>query len=431
VTVVGVVPDKLIVRFGIIALLALLLAVPLMLVDGVIEERGSRFQQVIEEVGAEWGSAQSIIGPVLIVPVTSGPETQRHVVLPATLAGTAVLEPEVLKRSVFESTVYTAHVGMRGQFAPLALSLDSASGQQIDWRNAVLVVGVNAPVGIRTAALRIGGTTIAGPNPGTTLVQALPHGMRWRMPTATSASAPIDFELDLVVKGSGTFTVAPVGGETTFDIRSAWPHPSFFGASPVSRRIGEDGFSAEWAISSLARSYAQSFVAGADPQPFGELAIGVKLMQPINLYSLLDRATKYAPLFIALTFLTLVTFELATDARAHYVQYGAIGLAVALFYLLLLALAEHIGFTPAYFAASSVIVLMVTTYTIAVLETIWRGLTLGALQAATYTVLYVTLTLEDFALLTGTVALTAALAIFMYVTRSLTVPLRLATSPGS
>ena len=145
----------------------------------------------------------------------------------------------------------------------------------------------------------------------------------------------------------------------------------------------------------------------------------MRLVQPVFLYSLNDRAVKYAVLFITLTFVTLLVFELVTEARVHYVQYALIGAALTMFYLLLLALSEHIGFGAAYAVAASTVVLMITSYVAAALGRWRRAVLVGAMQAVTYAVLYVILQLEDYALITGTVALLVALGALMYFTRTL------------
>ena len=202
---------------------------------------------------------------------------------------------------------------------------------------------------------------------------------------------------------------APLGATTQAQIASKWPHPGFIGVMPTQRTVDADGFSASWSVSSLSRSYPQTFMQSSAPQSLNEVGLGVRLVQPVFLYSLNDRAVKYAVLFITLTFVTLLVFELVTDARVHYVQYALIGAALTMFYLLLLALSEHVGFGAAYAIAASTVVLMITSYVAAALGRWQRAVLVGAMQTVTYAVLYVILQLEDYALITGTVALLVAL----------------------
>jgi inner membrane protein len=183
--------------------------------------------------------------------------------------------------------------------------------------------------------------------------------------------------------------------------------------------VRADGFDAEWSVPHLARNFPQSWVQGREQHNLGELVAGVNLFEPIFLYSKVTRAVKYGLLFIGLTFLTFVIFELGSGTRLHLVQYALIGLALAIFFLTLLALAEHIDFLAAYLVASALVVGMVSLYTATALRSPRRGIMIAVLLTALYTVLYSLLRMEDYALLVGTALLMLALGVLMYVTRTL------------
>ena len=286
------------------------------------------------------------------------------------------------------------------------------------WDDATLAVGISAPVGIHDVEppLISGGSRAAEPG---SLLAAQPQGMHWRLRDARALADNGEFSIEMSLHGSAQIAFAPIGATTQAEIVSKWPHPGFIGMMPTQRTINADGFDARWSVSSLSRSYPQVFAQSNSPPSLSDANLGVRLVQPVFLYSLNDRAVKYAVLFITLTFVTLLVFELVTEARVHYVQYALIGAALTMFYLLLLALSEHVGFGWAYAIAAATVVLMITTYVAAALGRWRRSVLVGAMQAVTYAVLYVILQLEDYALITGTVALLVALGALMYFTRTL------------
>jgi len=190
---------------------------------------------------------------------------------------------------------------------------------------------------------------------------------------------------------------------------------------PVQRTVNGDGFEASWSIPLLNRSFPQAFTAGS-AVAIDEISSGVRLFEPVALYDLVTRAVKYGLLFIGLTFLTLGLIELVTGARLSLVQFLLIGVALALFFLILVALAEHIGFVVAYLLASATVIALNTLYCAAILR---RGATaalVGGILAAIYGVLYTILTAEDYALLGGTALLLVALAVTMALTRRIHEP---------
>lgn len=422
-----------------VAALVLLMLIPVGMVRGVIDERNALYQSVVEQVGAEWGGEQTVVGPILLIPITERWVTLETVVsengdakqirrdqsrddvvtvLPETLRIDASLDAERRQRGIYEAMVYTSRVALTGRFATPDIAVPVGKAIDVHWDDATLAVGVSAPVGIHSVETPLITGGAFAPQPGTQLSSA-PQGMHWRLRDAKALADNGEFSIEMTLHGSAQIAFVPIGATTQANIASAWPHPGFMGVIPTQRSISADGFSAAWSVSSLSRNYPQVFAQSNAPQSLNEVSIGVRLVQPVFLYSLNDRAVKYAVLFITLTFVTLLVFELVTQARVHYVQYALIGAALTLFYLLLLAFSEHIGFDYAYAIAASTVVLMITSYVAAALSG-WRRATLvGAMQAITYAVLYVILQLEDYALLTGTIALLAALGALMYFTRTL------------
>jgi inner membrane protein len=234
------------------------------------------------------------------------------------------------------------------------------------------------------------------------------------------------------VRGNGSLSLAPQAGETRWRMRSSWPHPSFQGGFlPDQRTIGTTGFEAAWRIGNLA--LGQSLIATGpaagegDRQPgsvevsagTGPRQAGVSLIQPVDLYSQVNRAAKYGFLFIGFTFLTFLLFDLIGGVSVSAVEYLLVGAALVLFFVLLLAFAEVIGFTRAYLVASAAIVGLETAYSAAVLGSWRRAAFIFGLLSALYAVLYILLSLEAYSLLIGSLMLFAALAAVMYLTRNL------------
>jgi inner membrane protein len=201
-------------------------------------------------------------------------------------------------------------------------------------------------------------------------------------------------------------------------IISDWPHPSFQGSVlPSERTITDSGFEASWSVPNLARNYPQLWTAETQKFNVHEFVAGVNLFEPVSLYSQITRTIKYGILFIVLTYITFVIFELGIKRRLHFVQYGIIGLGLSMFYLSLLALAEHISFFMAYVSAAALISVMISLYAYSAVKNISRAGLVFLLLGGLYSILYSLLKLEDYALLVGTVLLLVILAVLMYFTR--------------
>jgi inner membrane protein len=229
---------------------------------------------------------------------------------------------------------------------------------------------------------------------------------------------PFEFKLDLVFGGSGSLDFAPVARETRLAMTSDWPHPSFSGAFlPAERSIRADGFSATWRVPHLARSVPHAWsLASAGIDRFRPYQFGVQLYMPVDFYSLVSRAAKYGVLFLAFAFMAVFVVELVSGRSVHPVQYLFVGLAMIFFYVLLLSLAEQIGFAPAYLVAAAASGGMLAIYVGKVLASRQWGLTMLGVFALLYGLLYLILSLEDYALLAGAILGFIALTTVMFAT---------------
>ena len=424
-----------------ILLLIVLLLIPLLLVYGLIWERESRAQGVRAEVGRLWGPEQRLLGPFLVVPYTVRIETvqadkrteqiqeRRAVFTPETLEVAGRADAKTLRRSIFEVPVYAARLKLSGRFAAPRIADVAAEVVAVRWRDAAFVLGLSGVAGLKEAtALKIAGAGTAelpfAPSVGFPSTHL--SGIHAKLAGAGSAllpdpeqpPQPFAFTVDLAFNGSLSLTLAPVARETRVSLASDWPHPSFSGAFlPDERQVTPAGFSAAWRIPHLARSVPEAWsLAETGLERLQPHAFGVALIDPVDFYSLVNRAAKYGILFVALAFMAVFCLEIVSGRPVHPVQYLFTGIALVFFYVLLLSLAEHLGFARAYLAASTATGAMLAIYVGAAMSSAMRGLVMLAVFAATYGILYLILQLEDYALLAGAMLGFAALTAVMFVT---------------
>ncbi|MDR1657439.1 MAG: cell envelope integrity protein CreD [Deltaproteobacteria bacterium] len=364
----------------------------------------------------------------------------------------AALTPEILttdgdlktqtrSRGIYEVLVWSSALKLSGRFAlptkeefVKRLSIEETL-TSINWAQAKVVVGLSDTTALTTVGkLNLGGGEYKF-DPGIGSLKGLPQGFSAAVDLSQSFGTT-EFSFDLGFNGSASLRIAAIADDTTISLRSNWPHPSFVGNGlPASRQISSDGFTADWRIPAMVHTYQSLRNIPQDGPPpkcdgnyeqcnssedsiYGEFTAGVYLINPVEGYLKTERAVKYAIMFITLTFLIFVLSE-SQATKIHLVQYAVIGLALALFYLVLLALSEHLSFGVSYLAASALDVALVTGYGLAVTGRKVRVAVVGILTAFLYGTLYVILNLEDYALLAGSALLTAALVALMVSTRNL------------
>ncbi|MBU1432230.1 cell envelope integrity protein CreD [Myxococcota bacterium] len=422
-----------------IGFLLLLLLIPTEMISGLINERMSQQYQVFNEISATMGGQQIIGGLLLTVPYREhsyrtlrfddGTTRQEDTVsikqahfLPDSLNISGELSPEVRYRGIFKVLVYAAKLKLSGRFlAPKFEALDVAP-EDIIWEQAFLSLPITHPIGIReTPMIRWGEgpETALGPVvktiPGLhSVLQLKPEGI-----AEIAGRSHTDFSFDLRLTGSEQLHLLPHGRETRVELKSPWATPSFNGAYlPTRREISAEGFTAAWTVLELARGYPQQWRSehGLNSQLMGG-GFGVELMFPTSVYQQSTRSIKYSFLFIFLTFLVFFLFELFGRLRIHPLQYTLVGFAVALFYLNLLALSEHMAFGVAYLIATLSSTLLISGYSAAVLGQRRKALLMGGFLLGLYGFLYVLLRSESHSLLLGALGLSGILSGVMYATR--------------
>ncbi len=415
-----------------IGFLILLLLIPMGMIENVIYERNHLYSSAKQDIMNAWGGEQTIGGPVLTLPyrVTyiddKGIERVRQSLahfLPKHLSIRGHLNTETRYRGIYQVPVYTADLKLSGRFNPPDIAKLGIDPLSVNWNEAYLSVAIADARGIKdpmTLRSNKGDGTF---EPGGVKVRGFDPQVIVPITGLDQAGGPVDIEFAFNLKLSGTEKLAflPVGDSTEVLLTSSWPSPSFVGAYlPEQRDIGAKGFSAEWKVLHLGRSYPSEWSTGKIPvKRIANSAFGVNLFIPVGTYQKSTRAAKYAVLFIGLSFLAYFMFEVFGNLRLHPFQYLLVGFANCLFYLLLLSLSEHASFALAYALSAAASTALVVGYSASILGKRSHVLTMLALLAGLYSFLYVTLRAEQYAMLIGAVALFAILAIIMYLTRRL------------
>jgi inner membrane protein len=429
------------VKLAMITTLVVLLLIPLFLIGNLINERQARRDGVLGDIARSSSFNQQLSGPVLVVPYrrterewkTDDKTGARYLAeshftghlyfLPQRFDLAADLRTERRARGIYEARLYHASNHIQADFQlPAQLGVtDNLSDYQFDapW----LAVGISDIRGIETGLkLELNGQRLDFQP--STQVSWLGNGVHVQLPMLdTSQASELKIGFDLGLQGTGRFDVLPVGRETSVALKADWPHPSFVGDYlPVQRSVDASGFEAQWQTSFFSTNLQERLddcVRGVHCDTFTSTTFGVSLVDPVDQYLKADRAIKYALLFVALTFAGFFLFEVLKRLAIHPMQYALVGFALALFYLLLLSLAEHIGFALAYGLSASGCVLLIGFYVSHVLQSWRNGLGFGAGLAALYGLLFGLLSAEDYALLMGSLLLFAMLGLFMVLTRRL------------
>lgn len=424
-----------------IAVLALSLLVPVALIRDLIAERQARRDQAVGEIALGWGGRQVVAGPFLVVPytrkrtdivneITDGKARERRteraetgVVRVPVDAVTLSIEARTTEkaRGIHKARLYTARVRANGRVTLPARFGVTDTTSRFEWGPPHFVVGVADPRGIRVVGpLSFGAARVEFvPGSGDTTLAGGAHARLELSDIQEMLTHEFSFAIELA--GAETFAVAPLAKDTTVTLRANWRHPSFFGPFlPASHDIGDDGFTAAWKVSRYAAQGAgrlSECAAGKPCAALTEQLLGVSFIEPVGIYQQLDRASKYGFLFVGLMFAAFFLFELLKRLEIHPVQYGLVGLALAIFFLLLTALSEHVVFDLAYAIAALACVGLVTFYVVHVLRSPAPGLVFGAGLALLYGALYLLLNAEDYALLAGAMLLFALLGGVIVFTR--------------
>lgn len=432
--------------------MTLAILVPLLMIRGVITDRQAYRTQAVASIARSYAGPQAFAGPVLVVPYTDTFEAEekdekgfvrkvlreesgRWTYFPTTLDVRGPLKPSTRRLGLHEVRVYEWQAQAKADFRAEVPNATLPPGHSRKIGQPWLSYGFADVRGLlSTPTLRIDGKPVAieegmGSRDG--------GGVHTRLAVPQPGqSLALSAQLDFNLAGTESLALVPLGKSNRFAIQSTWPHPRFGGSFlPRTPDIGAQGFNADWQVSSLATSAQRQYLEGktvpvvndgnalassegGDGIATGGIdAVAVALVDPVNVYSQADRASKYGLLFVLLTFVGFFIFELIKQLPIHPIQYGLVGLALAIFFLLLVSLSEHIAFAWAYLAASVACIGLLGFYLSAVLRSVGRGLGFAAMLATLYGALYGLLVSEDNALVMGAGLLFLILAAVMVITR--------------
>lgn len=395
---------------------------------GLVHERQQRMEEVVQDIGSRWGGDQVIGGPVLSIPYTvlervkdeSGERTReerRHAhFLPRQVKIAVTAQTEMRARGIYQVPVYGAKLSLEATLPrPDFAALPGEKPAEVLWQQAFLGFQISDVKGIQSVPpVQVGGEALR-PESGLPVRQVLTDGLFVSLDGSQIAEGtPVRFEAEL--NGSRSLQFLPLGEVSEVNMQAPWPAPSFNGAFlPDSHQITEAGFNADWQVLHLNRSFPQQW-QGVSQRVSG-WEFGVELLEPVDHYLKIHRIVQYAVLFIGVVFLVFLGMEVVNQARVHPVQYALIGLAVLVFYTLLLAFSEHIGFAAGYWIACAAVVGLISAYSRSALGGWQLAAVPGLVLLITYAYMYLVLQLEDYALLAGSIGLFLLLAAAMWVMR--------------
>jgi len=410
-------------RIILIAAITIILLIPLFMIQSLIDDRQSYRNEAVREISKGWAGNQTVSGPVLTINYTKDIKDKdgkiltsgsRIIILPENLSYDVEIFPEKRYRGIYEVILYRAKIIMNGKFntseinktidskiiegAYVSFNLSDLRGMQkeskLKWNDS----DYNLTAGLHSQ-------------------NVLKNGFSSDIPIELNKNE-YSFNIDLMINGLDNLEFLPIGRTTNVEIRSTWDTPSFAGAFiPSERKIDENGFTASWIINSFNRPFPQQW--NDEYHDVFSYAFGVNLLVPVDQYQMTMRSSKYGLMIIVLTFLSFFMIELFGKTAIHPIQYLLVGLALVIFYSLLLAISEYFSFDVSYIIASMSVILLISIYITSVYKSIKIGTIIFFALIVFYGFMYTILLLQDYSLLIGNIALFGLLASVMMLTRKL------------
>lgn len=433
----------------IIGFICLVSLIPLALVTSVIEERSRYANYAIDDVSESWGGEQMLSGPIIHVPylqkrvVTETVEDKNaqgdtiektvtkvywdqksRVFLPDELNFNIEQDIQVRKRGIFEVPLYEAQFNITGKLPKLDFSDKYSEVINIQWHQAEAVFVVGDSIGIKQVNELVINEQNKLPLSGLGLLRS-PHrsmygGFHFKQLDKQCQNQQCSFAIIGQLNGVTELSFMPIARNNNINVTSQWPHPKFTGHGlPESHNITSEGFSAEWKVGNLVRSYPQVNNDITELGFIDEYIVGFDTINTVDHYSMSIRASKYGILIVGLTLFALFIFEYGLHVRIHTVQYLVTSGALFLFYLTLLSLSEHMPLLNSWIIAAGIITTMISVYIGVIIRSLKYGVVLFSYLVGVYTVMYALLKLEDYALLIGTVILLLVMTVIMFVTRKI------------
>ncbi len=433
-------------RLAMVGFLTLVLLIPLSYIGSLIQERSYRQNDVVREINDKWGNNVMVYGPILKLPYktysektkfiektkTYTTETETNInyayIFPETLKANASIDSKTLKRGNFESAVYTSVMDFSGHYTKPNLLSKDIKEEDIIWDKATFIVKTSNLKGIK-GELKINVNDNA--YPFETNFNDVSHSNRNNLDELESSfiskdDLPIEagglmpFNFNISHNGSELLQIIPIGKTTTMNMTSNWSNPSFIGEflpNDSTKEITASGFEADWKVTHLNRAFSQQYINNIPN--LNQFAFGTKFLIMVDEFQQSERSAKYGFLVIGLTFLLFFLIQTLSKINIHPFQYLMIGLALTMFYTLLVSISEHSNFLKAYLIAGISVITLITLYSKSILKTWKFPLFIGISLTALYTFIYTIIQLENYALLVGSIGLFLILAIVMYVSRKI------------
>lgn len=419
-------------KVGIIVVIALILLIPTSMIENLIGERERTQNEAIREVSSKWGEEQTISGPFISIPykryvkefsqkdsVEKIVELKEYLhVLPSELKVSGDINPEKRYRGIYEIVVYNSNLNISGSFSKFDFAATDIPSKNIQFNKAEFVVGIDDLRGIEEQVNLSWNDEEVSFNPGVSSNDIVRSGINALLTLEPGDSSSYNFNLSLDLKGSQLLYFTPVGKVTDITMESEWANPSFNGAFlPDNREVSPSGFTANWNVLHLNRNYPQ--IWAGNRHSIGSSSFGIDLLLPVDNYQKSYRSIRYAILFIGFTFLVFFFIEVMNKVFIHPIQYLLVGVALVVFYTLLLSLSEHLKYNLAFIVSAVSTLLLIAGYVKAILKSGKLTLLLSGILTVLYAFIFVIIQLQDYALLIGSIGIFIILALVMYFSRKI------------
>jgi inner membrane protein len=433
----------------IIAVLILFLLIPGKMIQNLIKERQTRSLETVQKINDKWSRPQTLCAPLLLVPYTTAKvdknenvsyEEHTLYITPKELNIKAALTPEERHYGIYKAILYRSDIHFEGNFPELSgLNIDNSV---LHFDKAQIAVGITDlkgiiqnpefKIGSKKFETTVGAVTLFSVSGDVSTENLTEYGSRGSHARKENISGKtlivnlkdinftksLSFDCSMQLNGSSSIRFIPIGQHTAVTVSGQWTSPSFIGSFSPESTIDKEQFNASWSILSFNREIPEMWL-DSNIADLGDNSFGVNLIETVDHYQQNMRSAKYALMFIALTFIVFFFAEIFTKKPIQFFQYVLVGIALILFYSLLLSLSEQIGFGWAYLTASAVTVLMTTVYFYSLIKQKPATYILAVIMLILYAFLYIILQIEDFALLFGSIFLFVILGVIMYVSNKI------------
>jgi inner membrane protein len=414
--------NSLTLKILLLTVLGLFLLIPLEMIKSIIRERQQTSENVKKEIASQWAGRQNLSGPILNIPVRIFPlknDAEPHMsilhIMPEKLNVSGDVKTERRHRSIYQTVVYNSDITISGEFLIPAIS--AGERNEVLWDEAYYTLGISDNRGLKGGVVMKTGTEAIDAIPGLQDKEVFASGISFPA-GLTEKVKSIPFELEINLSGSEGISFSPVGKTTHVNLKSPWNAPGFTGNFlPATRTINNSGFNADWLITNLNRNFPQ--VWKEDEFKPASDSFGVDFVMVVDHYQKSLRSAKYGILFIALTFMALLFAEMATGESLQILNYLLVSLALVLFFSLLNALSEQVGFNPAYIIAAGSTIILITLFLRKLVRNFRAVILISGMLVFLYSFIFILLTLNDYAYLAGNLGLFFLLAITMAVSTKL------------